>query len=66
MPIGKHISLKATSGGEPIFKPYTPVSDEDVHKGFIDFVIKVGHYEVLAPRNCIAHLLIAQQVANLD
>lgn len=42
LPVGKHITLRGQADGEYIFKPYTPVSDEEEHKGFIDFVIKVS------------------------
>jgi cytochrome-b5 reductase len=43
LPIGQHISLKAlkpAADGTEIFKPYTPVSDDDL-LGYVDFVIKV-------------------------
>ncbi len=45
LPIGQHISLKAlkpAADGTEIFKPYTPVSDDDL-LGYVDFVIKVMH-----------------------
>ncbi len=43
LPIGQHISLKAikpAADGTEIFKPYTPISDDDL-LGYVDFVIKV-------------------------
>jgi cytochrome-b5 reductase len=40
LPIGQHMSLRATINGEVVSRAYTPVSsDED--RGFVDFVIKV-------------------------
>ncbi|KAK9805636.1 hypothetical protein WJX72_009442 [[Myrmecia] bisecta] len=41
LPTGQHITLKAVKAdGTQIFKPYTPISDDD-QPGFIDFVIKI-------------------------
>lgn len=40
LPIGQHMSLRATVGNEVVTRSYTPISsDED--RGFVEFVIKV-------------------------
>ncbi|KAK9802658.1 hypothetical protein WJX73_001360 [Symbiochloris irregularis] len=41
LPIGKHILFRATCEDEQVIKPYTPVSDDQEQRGYIDFVIKV-------------------------
>ena len=40
LPIGQHMSLRATIGGEVVTRSYTPISSDD-DKGFVEFVIKV-------------------------
>jgi len=40
LPVGQHIYLTARINGEPVIRPYTPVSSDD-DKGFMDLVIKV-------------------------
>jgi len=40
LPIGKHVHLFATIGGEEVKRAYTPVSSDD-DKGYVEFVIKV-------------------------
>lgn len=41
LPIGQHITFRFTdSNGKDVFRPYTPVSDDDL-VGFVDFVVKV-------------------------
>ena len=42
LPIGKHILFRADCQGEQVIKPYTPVSDDEQQRGYIDFVIKVN------------------------
>jgi len=40
LPIGQHILFVAQINGEPVFRPYSPVSDDD-SVGYFDVVIKV-------------------------
>jgi len=40
LPIGQHVYLSARIDGEPVVRPYTPVSSDD-DKGFVDLVVKV-------------------------
>jgi len=40
LPIGQHILFVAQVDGEPVFRPYSPVSDDDC-VGYFDVVIKV-------------------------
>lgn len=41
LPIGQHITFRfADAKGKEVFRPYTPVSDDDL-PGFVDFVVKV-------------------------
>ncbi|KAG2393720.1 hypothetical protein C9374_007251 [Naegleria lovaniensis] len=40
LPVGQHISLKATINGEEVARSYTPTSSND-DKGFFDLVVKI-------------------------
>nr|2EIX_A Chain A, NADH-cytochrome b5 reductase [Physarum polycephalum]2EIX_B Chain B, NADH-cytochrome b5 reductase [Physarum polycephalum] len=53
LPIGQHMSVKATVDGKEIYRPYTPVSSDD-EKGYFDLIIKV--YEKGQMSQYIDHL----------
>jgi len=40
LPVGQHVYLTARIDGEPVVRPYTPVSSDD-DKGYVDLVVKV-------------------------
>ncbi|EGG13857.1 NADH-cytochrome b5 reductase [Cavenderia fasciculata] len=40
LPIGQHISLRATVNGKEVYRPYTPISSDD-DLGYFDLLIKV-------------------------
>lgn len=41
LPVGKHIYLTARIDGKLVVRPYTPTSNDDEHRGFMDLVVKV-------------------------
>nr|XP_033783789.1 NADH-cytochrome b5 reductase 2 [Geotrypetes seraphini] len=45
LPIGQHVYLSATVGGNLVIRAYTPVSSDEV-KGYVDLVVKVYYKNV--------------------
>jgi ferredoxin-NADP reductase len=46
LPVGKHVFLYASIGGETVMRAYTPTS-QDKDLGHFDLVIKVYRWELL-------------------
>lgn len=41
LPIGQHVNLVVHINGEPVIRPYTPVSSDETDRGYVDLVVKV-------------------------
>lgn len=59
LPIGQHLSLKATVDGKEIYRSYTPVSSDD-ELGYFDLLIKV--YEKGAMSRYIDNLKVGEEL----